>query len=1205
VELFRLFGVVDVQGNMALQQLRDINGEAKRGEGLLATLAKQAVGVAGGFALWNAAKNAVRGLSGLFFELGGRFDRANIAFTTMLGSSERAQRHLEELEQFAARTPFQFPDLMEASQLMQALGFQAEEVVPKLTAIGNAAAALGRGKEWINSVVMALGRMNAMGRVGAEEMRRLVEGGVPAWELLAEAIGKSTAEVMKLSEQGLIPADRAIQALINGMERRYPRMMDKLSDTFEGATSTIRDNLQMLFKDMTKNVFVTLTESARRVRDWTIELQAAFKERGLQGFYEFLVPPDVRNRLTPLVEAFSTAWRDLVQGAQAMLPVLTDVAKTALGVLAPVGTLLLEGAAAAGRFARTVAEDWPRIKPWVTGLLAAFLAYSGAVAVLNATSNALAAFNAGALMLPRATGMVSRLGMAVMELRTAPNAFRGLVTAMSMVTGMTPAMMAFVAAVGAIAGAVAWLALQKERLARAAREARQALEEASSTAVEAAESFRRQVVQVEALGDEYARLHESMDDLDPEERARVLERLAQIEQSLTTALGAEAVKRILASETLQAALEDEIQAFTARARVAEQAARDALQAQAEGLRAEMRTSQERIEVLKREAETFDSALEHRLHYYRALAAEAERMAGDLPDAQAEAERARERVRQLEAQMERQRKITAEIATQQALMRERELDLARVLENLARLETGVADASGAVVTAVAQTWEPTAREIDNAFREALKAVEAALKAAQGRIGEGTELATLQVKHAIEAAVIAIQALGPAGGETARQLQGHLTRAAEQVRAAVYGKSEVAGQALLQHLGDAARFAGRQIEDEFGETAQSITASLAEAAQMVEDRFHELAEEVRRQQMRGLDDLHSAVIGALRRRYSEEQTQQTDAIRRTLNAEKARTDAVVQEINRERRAREEATTDALRLRIRGIWDEIDALDALTRQEEEAARAAEEQRRLAELRAQMEEVLDPRERQRLQAEMARQEQEIERRKTLTQREERKRALADELEDIRFQQEERYRQFEEARRRELEFLEQVFYPQRLRDQALYAEAERMILLKQHADMLQVLETHGDGWRDLGKSFGQRLLDGFGPYLTELGAMVQNVLGAIQGLQLTPMPAAGFPVETRIPRMHTGGPVGGAGELFKRLFALKPREVPVILEQGELVLPRQFRLPEVRMPEPAGRLAGLGDITVNLNNCTFLDGRDAGQQIGAGLFTEMRRRGM
>lgn len=1204
MELFRLFGVVDVQGNMALQQLRDINGEARRGEGLLGALAKQAVGVAGGFALWNAAKTTVRGLSGLFVELGARFDRANIAFTTMLGSSERAQRHLEELEQFAARTPFQFPDLMEASQLMQALGFQAEEVVPKLTAIGNAAAALGRGKDWIDSVVMALGRMSAKGRVGGEEMRRLVEGGVPAWELLAEAMGKTTAEVMKLSEQGLIPADRAIQALINGMERRYPRMMDKLSDTFEGATSTIRDNLQMLFKDMTQGLFASLTESARRVRDWTVELRAAFKERGLEGIYEFLIPPDVHQRLTPLIEAFGAAWRELIQGGQAILPVLADVGKTALGVLVPVSTLLLEGAAAAGRFARTVADDWPRIKPIVTSLVAAFLAFRGVTVVLGAASNTLAAFNAGAEMLPRATGFVSRLGKAVMELRTAPNTFRGLVTAMSMVTGMTPVMMGFGAAVGAIAGAVAWLVIQKERLARAAKAAREAMAEQSETAVTASEIFRRQATQVEALGEEYVRLRESL-GLDPAEQGRTRERLAQIEKSLTVALGEAAAMRLAAAEDVRAAVAAEVEALQERAQTTVRVARETLQAQADALRAEMRLSQERITMLEAELGAYDSTLEHRLHYYRALAAEAERVAGDTPETWAEAERARERVRQLEAQLERQREVTAEIAKQQGLLRERELDLARVLDNLARLETGVADASTTAANAAAQAWKPTAQEMDAAFRKVLQAVKGSMKTAQSHIGEGTELATLQLRHAIEAAIIAVDALGPAGGETARQLRGYLVLAAEQVRAAVYDQSEAAGRALLQHLGDAARLAGRQVEDEFGETAQSLTASLAEAAQMVEDRFRELAEEVRRQQMRGLDDLHSAVIGALRRRYAEEQMQQTDAIRRALNAEKTRTDAVIQEINRERRAREEATTDALRLRIRGIWDEIDALDTLTRQEEEEARVAEERRRLLELRARMEEAVDPRERQRLQAEIARQEQEIERRRTLLQRENRKQALQAELEDIRFQQEERYRQFEEARRREIEFLEQVYYPQRLRDQALYAEAERMILLKQHADILQLLETYGDDWRDLGKSFGQRLLEGIGPYLTELGAMVQNVLGAIRGLQLTPAPAVGIPAETRIPRMHAGGQVGGAGELFKRLFALKPREVPVILEQGEIVLPRQFRLPEVRAPEAAGRLAGLGAIAVNLYNCTFLDGRDAGQQIGAGLFTEMRRRGM
>jgi len=52
---------------------------------------------------------------------------------------------------------FEFPSLIEASKRMLAYGFAAEEVLPTLRAVGDAAAALGAGSEGIDRITLALG----------------------------------------------------------------------------------------------------------------------------------------------------------------------------------------------------------------------------------------------------------------------------------------------------------------------------------------------------------------------------------------------------------------------------------------------------------------------------------------------------------------------------------------------------------------------------------------------------------------------------------------------------------------------------------------------------------------------------------------------------------------------------------------------------------------------------------------------------------------------------------------------------------------------------------------------------------------------------------------------------------------------------------------------------------------------------------------
>ncbi|MBE3576876.1 MAG: tape measure protein [Limnochordales bacterium] len=170
----------------------------------------------------------------------GTMEQSEIAFETMLGR-ERGKAFLAELKKFAATTPYEFAGIQEAARQLLAFRFVAEEIPEMLTAIGNAAAGLGRGEEGMQRIILALGQMQAKTKVSAEEMLQLTEAGIPAWDMLAKAMGKTTAEVMKMAEKGLIPADQAIKILVKGMNEQFRGMMEKQSRSLFGLWSTIKD----------------------------------------------------------------------------------------------------------------------------------------------------------------------------------------------------------------------------------------------------------------------------------------------------------------------------------------------------------------------------------------------------------------------------------------------------------------------------------------------------------------------------------------------------------------------------------------------------------------------------------------------------------------------------------------------------------------------------------------------------------------------------------------------------------------------------------------------------------------------------------------------------------------------------------------------------------------------------------------------------
>jgi|GEM_PF-3597193 len=174
-------------------------------------------------------------------DVAGEAEQAQIAFNTMLRSEKEAGRFLQELEKFSIETPFELPQLREASRRLLAYGYSAKDIIPILKTVGDAAAGLGLGAEGIDRITLAIGQIRAKAKLSGEEMRQLAEAGVPAWSYIAKALGVSTQQAMKMSEKGLIPAEKAIDAILAGMRKDFGGLMEKQARTLQGLLSTLRD----------------------------------------------------------------------------------------------------------------------------------------------------------------------------------------------------------------------------------------------------------------------------------------------------------------------------------------------------------------------------------------------------------------------------------------------------------------------------------------------------------------------------------------------------------------------------------------------------------------------------------------------------------------------------------------------------------------------------------------------------------------------------------------------------------------------------------------------------------------------------------------------------------------------------------------------------------------------------------------------------
>lgn len=243
----RLRVVVTGESSDAQQSLEQVGDSADHAEGKLKTLAKAVAGFAGKGVLALGAVGAAAATMG--FSTATQLEQISVGFKTMLGSAEKADKFLHQLQQFANTTPFEFQDVVGAAQDFLAMGFAAKDVIPTLTAVGDAVAAMGGSAEQIDSVTTALTQMKIKGKVSGEEIMQLAEQGIPAIQILADKFKVSTGEMSAMITKGQVMASTAIPMIIDGLEhgtksvKGFGGMMAAQSQTISGRWSTLMDSL--------------------------------------------------------------------------------------------------------------------------------------------------------------------------------------------------------------------------------------------------------------------------------------------------------------------------------------------------------------------------------------------------------------------------------------------------------------------------------------------------------------------------------------------------------------------------------------------------------------------------------------------------------------------------------------------------------------------------------------------------------------------------------------------------------------------------------------------------------------------------------------------------------------------------------------------------------------------------------------------------
>ncbi len=293
----------------------------------------------------SASKAAVMSIAGVAASLGalgvkavqaaGNFQQVQAAMTNMLGSAERAKNLLGQLQDFAAKTPFEFNDVAAASQKFLAFGFTAEQIIPTLKAVGDAAAGVGLGKEGIDRITLALGQMAAKSKVQSDEMLQLTEAGIPAWQMLADKIGTSVPQAMDMVSKGAVDAQTGLQALVGGMEEKFGGMMDQQAQTITGTWSNMMDGLSQSAIAVGQQISdaLNLPDLFSSLGDSLQQFANLVKNQGIGEALSQMIPPEVEVAAAGLATTLTVA----------TIPALQSFALNAKLAAAPLAGSFLTG----------------------------------------------------------------------------------------------------------------------------------------------------------------------------------------------------------------------------------------------------------------------------------------------------------------------------------------------------------------------------------------------------------------------------------------------------------------------------------------------------------------------------------------------------------------------------------------------------------------------------------------------------------------------------------------------------------------------------------------------------------------------------------------------------------------------------------------------------------------------------------------------
>ena len=220
---------------------------------------KIASGVVAGLSVFGVISSGFQKINDSTIGANASMEQYQNTLAVVLKDSKKAIETLAWAEKFAAQTPFEIPDIVEATVRLESYGLKAQEI---LRTTGDMAAVMGKP---------LMQAVEAVADAQTGELERLKEFGITKQMIIDQASKMYKQEVVNAKGQ-IVDLAKFNDALFALMEERFQGGMEIQSKTYNGLVSNVKDSFGTIARILSQPIF----EKLKQGLDVTVPVLSAF-----------------------------------------------------------------------------------------------------------------------------------------------------------------------------------------------------------------------------------------------------------------------------------------------------------------------------------------------------------------------------------------------------------------------------------------------------------------------------------------------------------------------------------------------------------------------------------------------------------------------------------------------------------------------------------------------------------------------------------------------------------------------------------------------------------------------------------------------------------------------------------------------------------------------------------------------------------------